>query len=407
MRNRWRSSQSPRPPPRVSTAPHPIVGLPDRWHRLRTAEEVAKAKEEYAIKMAMVRAEAGGTVARLKEAHAKAVQTAFLEAVEAARKRDEEAEAAHEMVITELKGEVREAKVEAAKAVKETEAAIENAKKEVRLQRLTHNEIVFALKAERVRRDREINKLRHQLNMPTGAGKMIVHLHNAKGLRVSDSNGLSDPYIRLILGGSTQRSKVAEDTLDPTYDVSFSFPFNGIDAAIRETLTLEAWDQDRGFLGGADDKLGSGKLLLESHRLALERGEKVECIVPLEYAPTLGFSGDRILEAGEVYVTISWEKRSGLVSTAIGGTSRRLSTAIGGTSRRLSLSPGEPRRGSLVTSDSSRRGSLWGSPMETLGMAGSSSPERAETPTRLLDTRLTHSGRISPPGQARRRRTVA
>ena len=49
-----------------------------------------------------------------------------------------EAEAAHEMVTTELRGEVT---LQGGGGREEKEAAIENAK--VRLQRLTHNEIVF------------------------------------------------------------------------------------------------------------------------------------------------------------------------------------------------------------------------------------------------------------------------
>ena len=65
-------------------------------------------------------------------------------------------------------------------------------------------------------------------------------------------------------------------------------------------LQIEAWDADTTSL---NDKLGDGAIDLKAHKAALERGERVECKVPLQYTPLLG----KAKEAGEVFLALTWE----------------------------------------------------------------------------------------------------
>ena len=54
-------------------------------------------------------------------------------------------------------------------------------------------------------------------------GVLWVWLSHGTGLRATDANGLSDPYVRLHLGGATVRTQVIYKTLDPCWDESFQF----------------------------------------------------------------------------------------------------------------------------------------------------------------------------------------
>jgi Ca2+-dependent lipid-binding protein len=48
------------------------------------------------------------------------------------------------------------------------------------------------------------------------SGVVCVHVSHAKGLRGADASGLSDPYVKLALGGMVEQTKVDQTTLDPT-----------------------------------------------------------------------------------------------------------------------------------------------------------------------------------------------
>ena len=140
--------------------------------------------------------------------------------------------------------------------------------------------------------------------MPARArGSVRVHLSRANGLRAADSDGLSDPYIKLSLGGCTETSAVVKKTLDPVFNWDFIFAFEDGEVAFKDFIQLEAWDHD---IDSMNDQIGHGTLALAAHRAAMLAGEQVECTVPLEYnGGILGLG--KAVAAGEVKLTLSWE----------------------------------------------------------------------------------------------------
>ena len=66
---------------------------------------------------------------------------------------------------------------------------------------------------------------------PSTGGDMKVFLSHATDLRAADNNGFSDPYIKLTLCGMVERSDVVYETLNPTFNWSFTFRFDHVDDA--------------------------------------------------------------------------------------------------------------------------------------------------------------------------------
>lgn len=67
-----------------------------------------------------------------------------------------------------------------------------------------------------------------------------------------DSNGLSDPFVRLQLGNTKARTSVVYRDLNPTWNEEFFF--NVVD--VEEELSLMVWDEDR----FTDDFLGQVRI---------------------------------------------------------------------------------------------------------------------------------------------------
>jgi hypothetical protein len=55
------------------------------------------------------------------------------------------------------------------------------------------------------------------------SGTLYARLVRATGLKSVDSDGQSDPYVRLSLGERTHRSKTCKKTNDPVWEETFSF----------------------------------------------------------------------------------------------------------------------------------------------------------------------------------------
>ena len=89
-------------------------------------------------------------------------------------------------------------------------------------------------------------------------GRVRVSVIRAANLRAGDSDGLSDPYMKLKLGGMTEVSAVVKKTLNPRFDWDYTFGFEDRTFAFAATLKIEAWDHDFGL--SLDDKLGHGTL---------------------------------------------------------------------------------------------------------------------------------------------------
>jgi hypothetical protein len=141
-------------------------------------------------------------------------------------------------------------------------------------------------------------------------GRVRVSLIRAANLRAGDSDGLSDPYMKLKLGGMTEVSAVVKKTLNPRFDWDCTFGFEDRTFAFDATLKIEAWDHDFGV--SLDDKLGHGTLQLAEFAALLIEGVRVERTVALQYKPLIG----KAVAAGEVFVAVSWEPGSLLTATA-------------------------------------------------------------------------------------------
>jgi Ca2+-dependent lipid-binding protein len=90
----------------------------------------------------------------------------------------------------------------------------------------------------------------------------------ARGLRAADSNGLSDPYVIVAMGGRSEQTRVVPECLDPDWNEAFAFSADEVDdMPLLEwpALRFEVWDSDVGLV--ADDFLGQvgGCLLWQQH----------------------------------------------------------------------------------------------------------------------------------------------
>ena len=120
---------------------------------------------------------------------------------------------------------------------------------------------------------------------PSSVGTLHVYLDRATGLRSMDSNGLSDPYVKLTVNGVTIKSKTIKKTLDPRWREDFKW--SGTFAQLSsEPLLLHVWDYDA---FSRDDHLGQATLDL--HRLRPEE--------------TREFPVDLSLQ-GTVYLIVKW-----------------------------------------------------------------------------------------------------
>ena len=106
-----------------------------------------------------------------------------------------------------------------------------------------------------------------------------------------------------MAGYREERTGVVKNSLNPTYDWSCVVSYKTVEAALANSMRVEAWDED--LL--TPDFLGRGLLRLEEHRNAIEAGKPVEIAVPLVYKPMMG----KEKEAGQVFFTITWESRGG------------------------------------------------------------------------------------------------
>ena len=107
------------------------------------------------------------------------------------------------------------------------------------------------------------------------SGTLHVHLLRAVNLAAKDRNGLSDPYVKLELGGQKKQSKVISKSLNPEWNEHFEF--TGVKRDLLEqALQLQAFDKDT----FGSDKLGTASVDLR----VLERVAHHDFEVPLARA---------------------------------------------------------------------------------------------------------------------------
>ncbi|XP_022085712.1 double C2-like domain-containing protein beta isoform X2 [Acanthaster planci] len=89
-------------------------------------------------------------------------------------------------------------------------------------------------------------------------------IHKASGLKAMDSNGMSDPYVKLhLLPGATKstklRTKTVHKTLDPKFNETLTYYGITDDDLMRKTLRLSVLDEDK---FGHNDFIGEYRLPL-------------------------------------------------------------------------------------------------------------------------------------------------
>ncbi|KAF3331391.1 C2 and GRAM domain-containing protein [Carex littledalei] len=96
--------------------------------------------------------------------------------------------------------------------------------------------------------------------------KLVVQVIEARNLLAMDSNGLSDPYVKVQLGRQRAKTKVVKKSLNPIWDEEFSFRVGNL----KEEICISVLDEDKYF---ADDFLGQIKVpvlnLLDKENLSL------------------------------------------------------------------------------------------------------------------------------------------
>nr|CAB3483345.1 unnamed protein product [Digitaria exilis] len=110
-----------------------------------------------------------------------------------------------------------------------------------------------------------------------------------------DSNGFSDPYVKLQLGKQRFKTKVIKMNLNPTWDQEFSF----LVGDIKDVLKLDVYDED---ILKMDDFLGQLRVPLEDVLAAddLSLGAKWYQLLPKG-------KPDKAVDCGEICVSISLE----------------------------------------------------------------------------------------------------
>jgi len=86
--------------------------------------------------------------------------------------------------------------------------------------------------------------------------RLTVRVVEARNLRAMDSNGFSDPYVKLQLGKQRFKTKVIKMNLNPSWDQEFSF----LVGDVRDVLKLDVYDED---ILRMDDFLGQLRVPLE------------------------------------------------------------------------------------------------------------------------------------------------
>ncbi|KAF9937275.1 hypothetical protein BGZ65_001612, partial [Modicella reniformis] len=73
--------------------------------------------------------------------------------------------------------------------------------------------------------------------------RVRIHVLQARGLAVKDSNGMSDPYVKIRIGGHSFTTQYIPKTLNPVWDASFEFDIET--QSVPDQVNLMFWDKDR------------------------------------------------------------------------------------------------------------------------------------------------------------------
>ncbi|XP_074544866.1 double C2-like domains, gamma [Halichoeres trimaculatus] len=119
----------------------------------------------------------------------------------------------------------------------------------------------------------------------TEKGCLLVGIIRCAHLAAMDSNGYSDPFVKIILQPdmgkkSKYKTSVKKKTLNPEFNEEFSYDVT-LDQLAKKTLEISVWDYDLGmsndFIGGVELGINaSGQRLKHWFECLKNKGKKVE-----------------------------------------------------------------------------------------------------------------------------------
>nr|XP_057921451.1 double C2-like domains, delta isoform X2 [Doryrhamphus excisus] len=119
----------------------------------------------------------------------------------------------------------------------------------------------------------------------TEKGCLLVGIIRCAHLAAMDSNGYSDPFVKIILQPdmgkkSKYKTSVKKKTLNPEFNEEFSYEVT-LDQLAKKTLEISVWDYDLGmsndFIGGVELGINaSGQRLRHWFECLKNKGKKVE-----------------------------------------------------------------------------------------------------------------------------------
>ena len=128
-------------------------------------------------------------------------------------------------------------------------------------------------------------------------GTLKLRLKSGEGLKSMDDNGLSDPYVKFLVGKKSVTSKMVKKTLNPQWNEELALKNVTLGEVLREPMSLQCWDWD--FMK-SDDPMGVGSLDLQALGASLEAGADV--VVSLD---------DGQPTAGRVSLWVQWVPKEG------------------------------------------------------------------------------------------------
>ncbi|KAA6394439.1 MAG: hypothetical protein EZS28_010036 [Streblomastix strix] len=94
------------------------------------------------------------------------------------------------------------------------------------------------------------------------AGKVTVKLINVSDVTAMDSNGKSDPYMKVRFDGNEYQTKKMKDVINGEFNEEFQFDFDPEQSAERQVL-IELWDYDT---VGDNDQIGNARIQISEFR---------------------------------------------------------------------------------------------------------------------------------------------
>lgn len=161
----------------------------------------------------------------------------------------------------------------------------ENKRYNMGLERIAQNKESNNQTVEQGAEEEERGRILVSLCYNTEKGCLLVGIIRCAHLAAMDSNGYSDPFVKIILQPdmgkkSKYKTSVKKKTLNPEFNEEFSYEVS-LDQLAKKTLEISVWDYDLGmsndFIGGVELGINaSGERLRHWFDCLKNKGKKVE-----------------------------------------------------------------------------------------------------------------------------------